>query len=92
MSKTAQLKRNGTFIYQSTHTHTHIHRVHTTELDRNCSDNPKDLRMTSSVWVYTSSCPLHNPQQPSIESRKKKSDVDATEKGQERMKEGTGRS
>lgn len=76
MSQTAaQLKRNGTSIYQSTHTHPSTHTEETEFIAQTWAESvqivSKDLIMTSSVWVYTSSCPWHNPQQPSIETRKK---------------------
>lgn len=40
--------------------------------------------------MNTGGCPLHNPEQPDIESRKKKMLIQQEKKGQGRMKERTG--
>lgn len=60
----------------STHTHTHREReeAESTPLSwaKTVQIRTKDSIWASSEWVNTGGCPLHNPEQPDIETRKKR--------------------
>lgn len=92
MSQTAaQLKRNGTSIYQSTHTHPS---THTQKKQFRAQSWAESVQMTQrcdndkfSVGVHKQ-LSLAQPSTTQHRNQKKKSDVDTREKGEERMKEG----